>query len=306
MNLPRLGIIILHWNHADDTLRCLESIDNGRDASGYSNYQVLVVDNGSTNYSLDVLRQAHPDLEILPTGQNLGYTGGNNAGLRRLMNDPVEYFLLLNDDTIVNENTLWELAKAASEYPEAGFLGPKIMALEAPEVLLSAGGRLIDGYRPQNRGLGEPDQHQFDQDVEVDYLSGCALLVKRLVVERIGLLDDDYFAYHEEIDWCYRGRKAGFNIRIVPTARVCHPDTRRRDENSPAVTYYTTRNRLLFARKHRLGWSILIRMLTGYGRQYLSWSLRPKWRSKSRQRQALAQALLDFACRRKGKWEPWP
>jgi GT2 family glycosyltransferase len=288
--LPLIGVVIVNWRRPSDTLRSLAALNN----STYTQHRVVVVENGSADESAAILRQAYPDLDLLLSTENLGYTGGNNLGIRRLLESTVDYILLLNDDAVIDADALAELAQAAHDHPQAGFLGPKILALESPETLLSAGGIFTTDYRAQNRGMGQVDRGQFDDAMTVDFISGCALLVKRQVIEKIGLLDEDFFAYHEEVDWCFRGRKAGFEIRLVPSARVWHPDTRTRDRDAPKITYYTVRNNLLFSRKHHLGWRIISLRLFGYYRTLLSWTVRPKWRQKRAQRHALSKALHDF------------
>ncbi len=289
--LPRVGVVIINWKSPADTLRCLGSLET----STFPNRLITVVENGSGDDSADRLKQAYPELNLLVSQQNLGYTGGNNLGIRSCLAQGCDYVFLLNDDAIVEAQTLAELVQAASQHPQAGFFGPKILAIEEPELLLSAGGTWDARYLPANRGLGETDAGQYDQSEMVSFLSGCALLVRREVIERVGLLDEDYFAYNEEVDWCYRGLQAGYQAVYVPSSRVWHPDTRRRDQDSPNVTYYTTRNSLLFARKRKAGAGILLRNYVTYLRRYLSWSLRPKWRKAYHpaQRAALRQALLD-------------
>jgi GT2 family glycosyltransferase len=162
---------------------------------------------------------------------------------------------------------------------------------------------LYDNWQSEHLGLGELDKGQFDTTVEVDYLSGCALLISREVIEAVGMLDEDFFAYNEDVEWCYRGKRIGFKSIFVPEAKVWHPDTRGRDEDSPVVTYYITRNSLQFIRKHGLGYAPMARTLSGYARTLLSWSLRPRWRHKHEQRNALAHAMLDFARKRFGPME---
>jgi hypothetical protein len=289
--LPRVGVVIVNWKSPADTLRCLASLETAT----YPNLLITVVENGSGDNSADLLRQAYPELNLLISQQNLGYTGGNNLGIRSSLASECEFVFLLNDDAIVEAQTLAELVAAASQHPQAGFLGPKILAIEEPELLLSAGGTWDSRYLPANRGMGETDAGQYNQPKTVDFLSGCALLVRREVIEQVGLLDEDYFAYNEEVDWCYRGLLAGFQAVYVPTSRVWHPDTRRRDQDSPNVTYYTTRNSLLFARKRRAGAGMLLFHHATYLRRLLSWSLRPKWRKayNPAHRAALRQALLD-------------
>ncbi len=293
--------MILNWNNAKNTLHCLESIKT----SDYKQYQILVVDNGSTDESAAVLHRAYPDLTIIETGQNLGYTGGNNAGIKYFLNMGVDYILLLNDDVVLEPPTLTFLTATASAHPQAGFLGPMIFAIGKADFLLSAGGTLEDGYIARHNAIGQLDPANHDDAYTFDFISGCAMMVKRELIESVGLLDEDYFLYYEEIDWCYRGQQGGYEIRLAPKARIWHPDTYERDKDSPLVTYYSTRNRLLFARKHKLGWVVTARLMAGYSRQLLSWSLRPRWREKSAQRQALAQAMLDFLHHRNGEWQSW-
>lgn len=294
-----VAIIILNWNNPDDTLACLRSVM----ALDYpaERLRVIVVDNGSTDDSVARIRAAYPDVALIETGANLGYAGGNNVGIQyALDHHGCDYVWLLNDDVIVAPDSLPALMSVALADPRAGFLGPMVYTREEPQRILSAGSLLHDGWRPQHRGIGERDQGQFDTIAEVDYLSGCALLVSHSAIEAVGMLDEDFFAYHEDIEWCYRGKKAGFKVLFVPEAKVWHPDTLRRDENSPVVTYYIARNSLLFVKKHRLGHVKFARMLLGHARTLLSWSLRPRWRHKRPQRDALARALADFARGRVG------
>lgn len=292
-----VGVVILNWNDAPDTLRCLGAVF----ASDYENLHVVVVDNGSADGSVAAIRERYPDLAILENGENLGYTGGNNVGIEYALGLGVDYVWLLNDDVVIESRTLSALMTAALSHPGVGFWGPKVYALEEPQRLLSAGGQLRRGWKPAHRGMGELDRGQYDELAEVDYLSGCALLVSRKVIEAIGELDEDFFAYREDIEWCCRGRRNGFGCFFMPAAKVWHPDTNQRDSESPLVVYYTTRNSLLFVRRHRLGTAAMVSILLAHLRTLASWSLRPRWRHKRDQRNALMRAILDFALGRFGK-----
>jgi GT2 family glycosyltransferase len=297
MNPPRLVVVVLNWNNAPDTLRCLDALA----ASDYEGFEVVVVDNASTDGSVAILRERQPNLALLENGENLGYAGGNNVGIQYALDRGAGYVLLLNDDSVVAPDALSALMAAAEDHPDVGFLGPKVLSLEEPSRLLSAGGILDRECRSSHRGGGEPDEGQFDELAEVDWLSGCALLVSREAVRRVGMLDPAFFAYHEDVEWCYRGRQAGLHVLFVPGARVWHPDTRVQQLDSPLVTYYMARNSLLFLVKHRLGISLLLRRLGRYLYWLASWSIRPRWRHKRRQRDALLQAVLDFGRRRFGR-----
>jgi len=293
---PLVGILVLNWNSPQDTIRCLHSIKT----SAYSNYLILVVDNGSIDDSVLQIQDTFPNITIIETEKNLGYTGGNNIGIQYFLKKEIGYIFLVNNDAVIAPDSLNYLLSIARIDSRNGFAGPKILALEEPKMLLSAGIYMNSAQDPVHRGIGEFDSGQYDRVSEVDALSGSACLVSREVIETIGMLDDNFFLYHEDIDWCFRCKNAGFKVLFVPSAKVWHPDPRIRDENSPLVIYYITRNSLLFKRKHHLGpWST-IRQLTNNLKTVISWSIKPKWKNKSIQRDALCNAITDYILKRWG------
>jgi GT2 family glycosyltransferase len=294
---PRVLAIVLNWRSAADTIECITALRR----QSYPDCQVLIVDNGSPDHSADRLRAALPDVELLALDDNLGYAAGNNRGLAHALRLGYAYAWILNPDTRVAPDTLAALVDAAESHPRAALLGPTVYMRHAPDRILSAGGILRDGCVADHRGTGETDAGQFDALTEVDFVTGCCILARRQAVETIGLLDERFYLYQEEVDWCRRSRDAGFAVLHVPAARVWHPDTLSRDALSPLVTYYIARNTLLFARKHRLGGAALARRVGRDALTLLSWSVRPKWREKRAQRDALAHALLDFARGRFGR-----
>lgn len=296
---PLVIIIILNWNHPEDTLACLHSVVALHYPAG--NMQILVVDNGSSDKSAAPIRAAFPDIELIQIGVNLGYAGGNNVGIRCALAHGADYVWLLNDDATVAPDALKLLVRAAESHPGAGFLGPMVRIREQPDRILSAGGFFGPGMTSQQRGLGELDRSQYSVVAKVDYLSGCALLVSRVALERIGMLDEQFFAYGEDVEWCYRGKQAGFDVLFVPEALAWHPDTRERDQGSARVTYYISRNRLLFLRKHRLGIGNITRTLARNVLWLVNWTVNPKWRHIKPKRNALWLAMRDFALGRFGK-----
>jgi GT2 family glycosyltransferase len=286
-------VVVLNWKSAADTVRCLAALER----STYAHCTVLVVDNGSGDGSLERIRGQYPRVPTLALSANHGYAGGNNRGIRHGMAG-CDYVWLLNPDTVVAPDCLAVLVEVAEADPRVGFLGPLVLMSEAPSQLLSAGGIMTGGWS-RHRARGETEAGQFAPVAEVDYVMGCALLVRRQVIETVGLLDERYFLYGEEADWCQRGRAAGFVSVVVAAARAWHPDPATRDADSAQVTYYMARNQLLYVRQHRLGAAVLARHLLRHLRTLASWSLRPRWRNKGPQRAALRQALLDFA---RGRW----
>ena len=291
---PTVAIIILCYNGVADTLACLRSLDTV--AYPRDRLQVIVVDNASSDGTVEAVGAAYPGITILQTGANLGYAAGNNAGLRYALERGFDYALLLNNDVEVAPDFLGALVAAAEADPQVGVAGPTIYYDRAPNLIWSAGGA-IDWRRGSSamRGLDTPDRGQYARVAEVDFVSGCALLCKRAAIEWAGLLDERFFMYYEETEWCVRIARAGFRCIHVPQSHIWHKITPERQAASPRVNYYMVRNRLLFlhiARAPFAAWlhALLLQDL----RTCLSWSLRPRWRGRRAERDALIRAWADF------------
>ncbi len=246
---PSVDIIVLNWNGKADTLICLDSLSR----LVYDRYRVIVVDNGSIDDSVATIRAVFPGLPLVETGRNLGYAGGNNAGLRyALEHDPADYIFILNNDTEASPSLLARLVAAAGRYPAVGVFGPKIYFKDRPSILWFAGARwdrTTHSFR--HIGINEPDAARFDAPIEVDYITGCALFMRRSVVEKVGLLDERFFLVYEEVDWCYRARGEGFASMTVPDALLWHRVSASfGGSSSPLEHYFLSRNRLLWAERH--------------------------------------------------------
>lgn len=247
--IPRVAIIILNWNGRDDTLACLQSVMK----IDYANFWVIVVDNGSNDNSVAAIRAAQPHIDIVETGANLGFAGGNNAGIRHSLDLGADYVLLLNNDTEVDPGLLRAFVSAAQRHPQAGALSARIYYHDEPHRIWYAGARWsFEHGRFHQVGQGEIDAAGvFDQERETDYACGCAFFVPATRFREIGLLDDDFFLYFEETDWCYRARRAGHPSVYVPDAKLWHKiSVSFGGEKSPLATYFITRNRLLWAKRH--------------------------------------------------------
>ena len=216
---PLVYIIVLTWNGKADTLECLKSLQN----LSYPNARILVVDNASRDGTAEVIREAYPDTEIIVNASNLRFAGGNNAGIRHALENGAEYVLLLNNDTVVDREFLSRLVDAAEQDTAIGMAGPKIYYYSSPRQLWFAGGK-IDWWQGwvSHVGIREQDHGQYDAVRAVDYLTACCLLVKKETVERIGLLDDHYFIYGEDADWCIRAQRTGYRLLFVPSAVIRH------------------------------------------------------------------------------------
>jgi GT2 family glycosyltransferase len=300
--LGKVAVIVLNWNGRDDTLACLASLGQ----LDYPVYEVIVVDNGSGDDSVAAIRAAYPQVTLIETGDNLGYVGGNNVGLEHARTIGADYALLLNNDTEVAPDFLRLLVEAAETDPTIGIVGPTIYYFDRPGVIWSAGGA-VDWSWGDTRmiGVDQVDQEQFGLlPRPVDFVSGCAMLIKMSSIDQMGLLDPRFFAYYEEAEWCVRVARAGFKIVHVPQAQIWHKISPIAREASPQVHYYMTRNRLLFLKLSGAGTSSWLNtLLFDYGRTLLSWSVKPRWRHKARQRRAMLQAISDYGQGRFGKVE---
>jgi GT2 family glycosyltransferase len=245
---PLVYIIVLNWNGWKDTIECVESCLK----ITYGAFMVVIVDNDSADGSEKILRERFPELEIVQTGGNLGYAGGNNVGIRHALEKGADYIWLLNNDTVVDPAVLDELVAVAGQDAGIGMLGPKILLHSRPQHLNCIGStiNLLTG-RPRLLALGEKDDGRFDQISDMDTLSGCSLLVRKEVVDRVGLLDDRFFLFYEETDWILRAKRAGYRMVYVPKARIWHKvSVSVGGHQSPLMLYYMTRNNPLLVRKN--------------------------------------------------------
>ena len=216
---PRTFAVIVNWNGKADTLECLGSLLS----AGAKNLQTVVVDNGSQDGSVEAIRAAFPAVEVLPQERNLRFAGGNNAGIRFALGRGADQVLLLNNDTTVAPDFLSHLSRCLAGLPHGGIAAPKILYYSSPSLIWYAGGLLSFWTGTmRHRGIREADGEQFALPGETSYASGCCLLASRAVFESIGLLDESYFMYTEDADWCLRARKAGFPILFEPGARIWH------------------------------------------------------------------------------------
>jgi len=248
MTPPRIAVIILNWNGKDDTLACLESVTS----IDYPDFQAVVVDNGSSDGSVEAFRQAFPQVTVLETGKNLGYAGGNNVGIRWALDQGFDGLLVLNNDTVVDRHILHAFATAQQRFPKAGVFGAKIYYHAQPDVLWFAGGAWHpESLRFRHIGKDKSDGPEFSAARAFDYVTGCALYASADVFRTIGLFDEAFFLTYEETDWCYRARAQRFECIYIPEAILWHKvSVSFGGPTSPLVNYFMTRNILLWARKH--------------------------------------------------------
>jgi GT2 family glycosyltransferase len=242
---PRIAVILVNYRRPEETIDCVRSLHHCAPAPD----EIIVVDNGSTSLSAAALRAGCPGITLLESAKNLGFAGGNNLGLRQAMQRPVDYLLLLNNDTTIEPDALGRLVTAAER--GQGVWGAKIRYHDRPDILWYAGGKANPAAGSiRHAGLGERDDGRFDRPGDVGFVTGCCMLIHRSILERIGFLDETFFAYLEDVDFCLRARHAGFLVRYEPSAVIYHKVSQSTGWDSPAYLYFNLRNRLLLRRKH--------------------------------------------------------
>lgn len=283
MNL-QVVIIILNWNGWEDTIECLESLYQ----NNYPNYHVVIVDNHSQDNSIERIRQYSQSelkasskffnyrennkplefihlkgtdspakklpvksLILIENKENQGFAKGNNTGIKfTLKHLKPQYMLLLNNDTVVDSQFLTELIKTAESDDKVGLVGPKTYLYDDKNVIQAAGGGNIDLSRGESHEVAFmlEDHGEFDKTIKLDYVGGSCLLIKREVIEKVGLLDERYFMYWEDVDWSFTAREAGYKSIYSFKSKIWHKYGTSSEDYFK--TYYHNRNRILFEKKH--------------------------------------------------------
>lgn len=250
---PLIAIVLVNWNSYRDTLECVDSIKE----STHKNLRIIVVDNGSVDGSVEQLKGRINEYELILSETNTGFTGGNNLGIERAMSIGADYILMLNNDTFIEKTCLEKLLAVGQSDKSIGVVTPKIYFYPDRHLLWSAGTsfnrKILMGL---NLGYKQEDSPECSQPVYLDYAVGCALLIRRDVIETVGMLTEDYFATWEDVDFGLRVNRSGYKIFYEPMASVWHKESvSAGGADNPQYVYYQTRSALVF--QHRWSQSLL-------------------------------------------------
>lgn len=246
-----LYAIILNWNNYTDTRECIESLLR----SSYSPTRIVLVDNGSSDGSIEQLQRDYTRdarVHIIRNKANYGFACGVNIGIRYALDQGAELVFLINNDATVDQNCIQVLIESVERDDDAGIAGPRIFYYADPERIWQGGGR----FSLLKTGVVDYEKNKLaiscsEETREVTFLTGCAMLIKREVFEKIGLFDEDYFFYEEDVDFCLRAKRAGFKLLYVPKAKAWHKIKNiAKDRTSPFVLYHLARSRILNLRKN--------------------------------------------------------
>lgn len=261
VKILQVVVIILSWNRKKDTLETIKSLSSAN-TDGFK-LEIMVVDNGSTDGSVEVLEKLGTRIKLIKNQVNLGFAEGNNVGIRDALARRFDYIALLNDDTVVDKDLVRNILREHQRYPKAGAISPKIYfakgfefhdrykAADLGKVIWYAGGD-IDwaNVYGSNHGVDEVDNGQFNKVKEVDFATGCFVMYKPKAMKEAGLYDKRYFAYLEDADHAQRLKKAGWQVLYSPKGFLWHKVAQSSGIGSELNDYFLTRNRLIFGFKY--------------------------------------------------------
>lgn len=308
-----LSIVIVNWNVREELRNCLASIYGGLREE--LSFEVFVVDNASRDGSVEMVRGESPQVKLIVNQANLGFTKANNQGISQSRG---RYILLLNPDTEVMGNALATMVGYMDRHPEVGLVGPQLLASDGsvqssrrhfPSLTTAflestilqrwfANNRVIRRYY----ALDRPDEELQ----AVDWVVGACLMVRRETIEDVGFLDEDFFMYSEELDWCYRIKRAGWQVVYFPEAKIIHHEGKSSEQEIPARHIHFQESKITFFRKHHGLWQaqalrafLLFTYLFQLCEEALKWLLGHK-RPLRRQRIETYRQVLGSRLRGKG------
>lgn len=241
-----LSIITVNFNGLNDTCALIDSIPFNEDM------EVIVVDNGSKENEASILQEHFPSIKAIRSDKNLGFAGGNNLGLKAAKG---KYLYLINNDTVFKQFNPQLLIRRLEASPKIGVVCPKIRFAWDNNPIQFAGYTPLSPITIRNQaiGFGEEDKGQYDTPRQTPYAHGAAMMLKREIIDKVGLMPEFFFLYYEELDWSMMITRAGYEIWYEPTCTIYHKESQSTGQNSPLRTYYITRNRLLLVKRNSKG-----------------------------------------------------
>lgn len=276
-NIPDISFITICYNGFKDTCALIESL---HDKIHSVSYEIIVVDNASREDEAAKIKQLYPTVTAIRSNENRGFSGGNNIGIRAARG---KYIFLINNDTYIESDNITCLVERLESRPEIGGISPKIRFAFPPQHIQFAGFTPLSHITLRNNMLGFdcPDDGSYDTPHPTPYLHGAAMMIKREVIEKAGLMPEIFFLYYEELDWSTRMTRAGYELWYEPRCTVFHKESQSTGQLSKLRTYYLTRNRLIYARRNLTGinrlFSILYQSTIAAGKNSLTYALKGRF-----------------------------
>ncbi|HEY0898058.1 MAG TPA: glycosyltransferase family 2 protein [Sphingobacteriaceae bacterium] len=245
--MPLVSVITINYNNTDVTEELLASLPTGNDSF---KLEVIVVDNGSSPDPVPAWKEKYPHFAFIRSEINLGFSKGNNLGIKKSSG---EFLFLVNNDTVFTEDLIPQMLRVFQQNSRIGIASPKIYYFGQEKMIQYAGFTEMNMLTGRNRCIGqfETDEGQYDEKTgPTGYVHGAAMMVRREVLTRAGMMPEDFFLYYEEMDWCEKIRAAGYEVWVVPTAVIYHKESVSVGKSSALKEYYMNRNRILFIRRN--------------------------------------------------------
>ena len=255
INKLSIAVILVNWKKYNLTSKCIDSLKK----SNYKNFKIILVDNEYSEKSLIDLRNKHKELIVFKEKNNLGFAGGNNIGIRYALENDYDYIMLLNNDTEVKENFILPLVERIEKDHFLGAVQPLILNFSNKSIIWNAGGKLnkflgLTSTRLNNNKLNS----SIVFDDYTDWISGCCILIKSEILTKVGLLDEKFFNYYEDVDWSLRMKNLGYDLGFVKESIIYHHGSsssknKKTKEGviSSKIHYFNIRNHILLLKKHK-------------------------------------------------------
>lgn len=253
-NQPLVSIVTINWNSTSVTCEFLQSI---KEHCAYKYIEVIVVDNASKKNPSSDLKKIFPEVQIILNKENLGFSGGNNVGIKASKGD---YLFIVNNDTEFTPGLLEGLLEVFDQYPNTGVVCPKFHYFFQKGTIEYAGYNEVNIFTGRNSMVGaqQKDEGQYNEVSITNYAHGGGMMVCKKIITEVGLMPEDFFLYYEELDWCVSIRKKGYKIYYQPKSLIYHKESVSTGKLSPLKTFYLTRNRILFMRRNAPTLSLFI------------------------------------------------
>ena len=244
---PLIHIVLVTWNHWPATAECLTQVVR----LDYANYRIVLVDNGSTDNTPELVTKHYPTVKLFSNAENLGFAGGCNIGLRHALEHGADFVLLLNNDAVPPLDLLSKLVAGAASLPRAGILTPTAAYAGQPQRWWPTAGychRVTNDYV-----MLHPEELHPHRPLPVDYVFGTAMFIRRQVLKQVGLLDERYFMYYEDMDFCKRAVQKGWELYVLPDAMILHHVEASTEEDPATRHYHKARSSVLFFQSYSSG-----------------------------------------------------
>ncbi len=286
-NEYKLSIITINYNGVKDTCELIDSIPFKNDT------EVILVDNASKQDEANIISIRYPHVKVIRSDTNLGFAGGNNLGIKEAKG---KYILLINNDTFFKEFNVEPLIKRLESSDKIGVVCPKLRFSWGANPIQFTGYTPLSPITVRNHaiGFGEEDHGQYDTPHKTPYAHGAAMLIKRDVIDKVGLMPECYFLYYEELDWSMKFTRAGYEIWYDPACTVYHKESQTTGQNSPLRTYYITRNRLLLVERNFNGINKYLSYIYLIGIVGLRDIMKYSLTRKAKLKKAVLKGLKDF------------